>query len=60
MTFYSCFDAKGQIIARCQTSQEIEVLKRMGRPIAEIRELKKEESVICSLTGSPSDFDLEY
>ena len=34
MTYYSCFDQKGQIIARCQTFQDIEVLKKMGRPIA--------------------------
>jgi len=37
MNFYSCFDREGDIIARCQTSQEIDVLKEMGRPIAEIR-----------------------
>ena len=60
MNFYSCFDPKGDIIARCQTSQEIEVLKEMGRPIAEIRQMKKEEAVVCSLMSSPSDFDLEY
>ena len=31
MTFYTCFDDKGEIIARCQTQQEIDVLRRMGR-----------------------------
>ncbi len=60
MDFYSCFDAQGKIIARCQTHQEIQALKRMGRPIAEVIELKKEEAVVCSLTSSPSEFNQEY
>ena len=30
MNFYSCFDQQGQIIARCQTFQDIEVLKKMS------------------------------
>ena len=60
MTFYSCFDGQGEVIARCQTAQDIEVLRRMGRPIAEVREMRKEEAVICSLTSSPSDFNMEY
>ena len=60
MNFYSCFDSNGDVIARCQTDRDIEVLKKMGRPIAEVRELKKEESIVCSLTGSPSDFNMEY
>ena len=60
MTFYSCFDGQGKVIARCQTSQEIEALRGMGRPIAEVREMRNEESVVCSLTGSPSDFNRDY
>ena len=56
MTYYSCFDQKGNIIARCQTKEDIDVLKKMGRPIMEI----KEESVVCSLTGSPSDYNDDY
>ena len=60
MNFYSCFDQQGKIIARCQTIQDIEVLKKMGRPIVEVKEMKNEESVGCSLTGSPSDFNRDY
>ena len=60
MNFYTCFDDQGSVIARCQTSQDVEVLKRMGRPIKEVREMRSEESVVCSLTGSPSDFNLDY
>ena len=60
MDFYSCFDGQGKIIARCQTDQDINVLKKMGRPISEERQMKKEESVVCSLTGSPSDFNMDY
>ena len=60
MNFFTCFDNQGKVIARCQTHQEIEVLRKMGRPIKEVREMKKEESVVCSLTGSPSDFNMDY
>ena len=60
MNFYSCFDQQGKIIARCQTIQDIQVLKKMGRPIVEVKEMKNEESVVCSLTGSPSDFNMDY
>jgi len=60
MDFYSCFDGNGKIIARCQTDQDINVLKKMGSPIAEVRQMKNEESVVCSLTGSPSDFNMDY
>tara|TARA_B100000700_G_C14766843_1_gene724789 strand:+ start:510 stop:692 length:183 start_codon:yes stop_codon:yes gene_type:complete len=60
MVFFSCFDEQGKVIARCQTSQQIEVLKRMGRPIAEVRKLRNEEAVVCSLTGSPSEFNQDY
>ncbi len=60
MNFFTCFDDKGKVIARCQTPQDIEVLRKMGRPIEEVREMKSEESVVCSLTGSPSDFNMDY
>ena len=39
---------------------DIEVLKKMGRPIKKIKVMKNEESVVCSLTGSPSDFNMDY
>jgi len=60
MNFYSCFDGIGEITARCQTDQDINVLRKMGRPIVEVRQMKKEEAVVCSLTGSPSDFNMDY
>ncbi|MGE4581653.1 MAG: hypothetical protein AAEC03_04825 [Synechococcus sp.] len=60
MTFYTCFDPQGQMIARCQTPEDIQVLKRMGRPIADVQPMRSEEAVVCSLTGSPSEFDEEY
>ena len=60
MNFYSCFDQQGKIIARCQTIQDIQVLKKMGRPIVKVKAMKNEESVVCSLTGSPSDFNMDY
>ena len=50
MTFYTCFDDKGAVIARCQTEEEIAVLRRMGRPIAQVKEMKNEEAVVCSLS----------
>ena len=38
----------------------VNVLKKMGRPIVEVRQMKTEEAVVCSLTGSPSDFNMDY
>tara|TARA_B100000945_G_scaffold34668_1_gene23515 strand:+ start:2966 stop:3148 length:183 start_codon:yes stop_codon:yes gene_type:complete len=60
MNFYSCLDEEGRVIARCQTIQDIEVLKKMGRPISKIKEMKQQESVVCSLTGSPADYNMDY
>ena len=40
--------------------EDIEVLQKMGSLIVEIKELKTEESVVCSLTGSPSDYNEDY
>ena len=58
MIYYNWYDNKRKIIARCQTIKNIDVLKKMGRQIAGIREMK--ESVVCSLTGSPSDYNMDY
>ena len=57
MTFYTCFDTTGAVIARCQTTQDIDVLRRMGRPISKVEPMRQEEAVICSLTGSPAEYD---
>ena len=57
MTFFTCFDDQGQLIARCQTREEIEALRRRGRPIAAGRELQPVASAVCRLTGSPSEFN---
>ncbi len=29
----------------------------MGRPMIEVKEIKNEESLVCFLTGSPSDYN---
>ena len=60
MDINCCFDGRGKIIDGCQTDQDINVLKKIGRPIFEVRKMKDEEAVICSLTGSPSDFNMDY
>ena len=60
MTYYNCFDKEGEIIARCQTKEDIEVLKKMGRPIVEIKEMKNEESVVCFLTSSLANYNEDY
>ena len=57
MTFFTCFDSQGQLIARCQTPEQIEALRRRGRPIVGVHAMKPEEAVVCSLTGSPADFN---
>ena len=60
MTFYTCFDSQGDLIARCQTQQDIQALKKMGRPIAEVKVMRLEEAVVCTLTGSPSEYNEDY
>ena len=60
MTYYTCLDSKGGVIARCQTKEDVAVLQRMGRPIAEVKAMLNEEAVVCSLTGSPSDYNEDY
>ena len=37
MTYYSFFDKKEEIIAHCQIKEDIEVLKKMTRPIVEVK-----------------------
>ena len=59
MTFYTSFDTTGALIARCQTPQDIDVLRRMGRPISKVEPMRQEEAVVCSLTGSPAEYDEE-
>ena len=59
MTYYTCFDQGGAVIARCQTEQDIDVLRQMGRPISKIQTMRQEEAVVCSLTGSPAEYDDE-
>ena len=56
MDFYSCFDGQGEIIGARLT--KINVLKKMGRQLGTSNE--KRGAVVCSLTGSPSDFNMDY
>ena len=60
MDSYSCFDGRVEIIDRCKIDQSINVLKKMGKPLFEVQKIKDEEVVVCSLTGSPSDFYMDY
>ena len=60
MKFFSCLDGDGNVIARCQTMADVEVLKRLGRPVAKVVEMDEQESVVCSLTDSPAAFNQDY
>ena len=43
MTFFCCFDQKGAVIARCQTREEIEVLRHLQSKLEQFtKQLKKE------------------
>ena len=55
MTFYTCFDEQGAVIARCQTEEEIAVLRRMGRPIAEVKEMKNDSIEQAGFSNTVSD-----
>ena len=60
MDSYSCFDGRVEIIDRCQIDQDLNVLKKMGKPLFEVHKMKDEEAVVCSLNGSTSDFHMDY
>ena len=55
MTYYSCFDH----LINCQTKEDINVLKKMGNQNGNKRNEKRGINV-CSLTGSPSDYNEDY
>ena len=59
MTFYTCFDERGEMIARCQTDAEVQALRRRGRPIALVKPMRPQEAVVCGLTSTPAEFDEE-
>ena len=59
MTFYTCFDERGEMIARCQTDAEVQALRRRGRPIVLVKPMRPQEAVVCGLTSSPAEFDEE-
>ena len=67
MTFFTCFDAEGGVIARCQTREEIAVLQSMGyeveveaapeetpEPEAEEDEAAEDEAVFDALVEALS------
>lgn len=58
--FFCCYDERGALIARCQTMADVEVLKKMGRPVVRVAEMTEEESVVCSLTDTPAAFNQDY
>ncbi|TGG82926.1 MAG: hypothetical protein ERJ67_08485 [Aphanocapsa feldmannii 277cV] len=60
MTFFCCYDGNGDVIARCQTIADVEVLRGLGRPVAKVIAMAQEESVVCTLTDSPNAFNLDY
>ena len=61
--FFCCFDGEGTLLARCQTMADVEVLRRLGRPVIKVVEMEPEEAVGCRGTdapGSPKAFNEEY
>jgi hypothetical protein len=51
--FFCCYDGEGTLLARCQTMADVEVLRRLGRPVVKVVEMGPEESVVCRLTDAP-------
>ena len=54
MKFFCCFDGEGTLLARCQTMADVEVLRRLGRPVVKVVEMGPEEAVLCRLTDAPA------
>lgn len=59
MTFYTCFDERGGMIARCQTEAEVEQLRRRGRRIALVQRMAPQEAVVCGLTSRALEIEEE-
>ena len=59
MTFYTCFDERGGMIARCQTEAEVEQLRRRGRRIALVQRMAPQEVVVCGLTSRALEIEEE-
>ena len=55
--FLHLFRLPGPVDRPLSTPEQIEALRRRGRPIAGVQAMKPEEAVVCSLTGSPADFN---
>ena len=53
------FRLPGPVDRSLQIPGQIEDLRRCGRPIAGVHAMKSEEAVVCSLTGSPAEFNEE-
>ena len=61
--FFCCFDGEGTLLARCQTMADVEVLRRLRRPVVKVVEMEPEEAVVCRVTDapvSPKAFNEEY
>ena len=52
LKFFCCFDGQGILLAKCQTIADVEVLRRLGRPIVKVVEMEPEEAVICQMTDA--------
>jgi hypothetical protein len=39
---------------------DVEVLRRLGRPVNRVVEMSSEEAVVCRITDSPSAFNQDY
>ena len=52
MKFFCCYDSEGTLLARCQTMADVEVLRRLGRPVVKVVEMEPEEAINCIATDA--------
>ena len=59
MMLFTCFDARGDLVARCQTEAQVADLRQRGFNIAVVQPMAKEDLVLCSFSVSSDAIDEE-
>ena len=59
MTLFTCFDARGVLVARCQTEAQVAALRRRGLSIAAVQPMAAEDLVVCSVNVATDAIDEE-
>ena len=59
MMLFTCFDARGDLVARCQTEAQVADLRQRGFNIAVVQPMAEEDLVLCCFSVSSDAIDEE-